>query len=190
MVALDDSMRQAYLTGMQGISIRTEETRARFFRVFVETGGCMSATCRALKMSRFAVWKWRKEDPAFDAAVTAARRMANEALEDMAIRRAMQGWIEPVYQKGERVGEIRKFDNRLLERVLEANMPEKYGRALQVSVGHGGGGQIIDVTNQAAELAAASLAIEVMATLDAPAPDKEKDAAEAAPVVGSPDDRG
>jgi hypothetical protein len=61
-------------------------------------------------------------------------RAAREAGEDYraevraseAHKRAVDGWKEPVFWKGEPVGSIRKFDNRLLEFLMKADDPAKY----------------------------------------------------------------
>lgn len=45
-----------------------------------------------------------------------------QALEDEAIRRALVGWDEDVYQMGQFVGTIHKFSDKLLERTLTGNI--------------------------------------------------------------------
>lgn len=45
-----------------------------------------------------------------------------QALEDEAIRRALVGWDEDVYQMGQFVGTVHKFSDKLLEKVLTGNM--------------------------------------------------------------------
>jgi hypothetical protein len=64
-----------------------------------------------------------------------ARREAADWLEKEAWRRAMTGWLEPVYQKGEKVGSIRRFSDQLLLRLMEANNPEKFKRHTDVTTG-------------------------------------------------------
>lgn len=45
-----------------------------------------------------------------------------QALEDEAIRRALVGWDEDVYQMGQFVGTVHKYSDKLLEKVLTGNM--------------------------------------------------------------------
>jgi hypothetical protein len=52
--------------------------------------------------------------------------LAVGALEDEALRRAVEGVEEPVYQGGKQVGVIRKYSDALLMFLLKAARPEKY----------------------------------------------------------------
>ena len=45
---------------------------------------------------------------------------------DAAHDRAVNGWLEPVYHKGEVCGHVRRFSDRLLELLLKADDPEKF----------------------------------------------------------------
>lgn len=51
-----------------------------------------------------------------------------DGLEATVINRGQYGWDEPVFWKGKVVGHIRRFDNKLLLRALEAKRPEKWKR--------------------------------------------------------------
>ena len=46
--------------------------------------------------------------------------------EETAHRRAVEGWEEPVFYKGDECGRINKIDNRLLEFLIKADNPGKY----------------------------------------------------------------
>ena len=43
--------------------------------------------------------------------------------------RAEEGWDEPVFWRGVQVGTVRRFDNRLLERMLASRDPARFGQA-------------------------------------------------------------
>ncbi len=70
---------------------------------------------------------WLKHDPTYRPRFEEADKIAIEALEDEASRRAMQGVDEPVFQGGEQVGTVRKYSDRLMEFLLRGRNPAKYG---------------------------------------------------------------
>jgi hypothetical protein len=55
-------------------------------------------------------------------------------MEDEAMRRAVDGWDEPVYQKGEQVGVVRKYSDSLLALLLRGRRPDVYRDNAQVQV--------------------------------------------------------
>lgn len=105
-------------------------------------------------------YRWL-EEPEYAKAFDLARKQAGEALEDEAIRRAYEGFDEPVvYQGGlcyakeqydEKTGKlkrgakpltVRKYDSGLLHKLLDGFLPEKYKRRGAVEVSGPGGGPI------------------------------------------------
>jgi len=71
--------------------------------------------------------------PDYRARFDAAKERSIERLESEMLRRAVDGYDEPVYGKGEgrdagvvQVGTIRRYSDRLLEVALRANRPSKY----------------------------------------------------------------
>lgn len=77
----------------------------------------------------------RKNDPAFAAAWDDAIEQATGSVELEIHRRAVEGYDEPVYQKGELVGTVTKYSDRLLELRAKALLPQKYieRRAVELS---------------------------------------------------------
>lgn len=71
-------------------------------------------------------------DPQFAVAVEAARARYVERLEAAADQRAVEGWLEPVFQLGQHVGDVRKYSDTLLLRRLEALAPERYRANVRV----------------------------------------------------------
>jgi hypothetical protein len=72
-----------------------------------------------------------------------AVEVGTQRLEDEAIRRATEGWEEPVYQRGELVGHVRRYSDALLMFLLRGRRPEVYGeRRQRVEVTGAGGGPI------------------------------------------------
>ena len=49
-----------------------------------------------------------------------------DALEDEAVRRAVEGVIKPVFHQGKRVGTLRVFSDPLLMFLLRARRPERF----------------------------------------------------------------
>ena len=104
-----------------------------FIQRLSETGN-VSAACRKAKISRARVYEVREEDELFQAAWDEALIVATEALEMEARRRAM-GYLEPVYQQGEKVGSMRKYSDTLMIFLLKAHAPEKYRDRFDVTSG-------------------------------------------------------
>lgn len=84
------------------------------------------AAANAAGISRRLIFLWREKDKAFDAACNEAHQAGIDAMEDEALRRAVQGTDRPVYQQGMLVGYVREYSDRLLEMNLKARRPEKW----------------------------------------------------------------
>lgn len=110
-------------------SDRTTHARTRGMERFVkrlaETGNITKA-CRTARVPRRTVYDWREADPAFAKLWDEAIDIATDALEAEARRRAVEGWKEPVFHQGKRVGVIRKYSDRMLEILLKGHRPEKF----------------------------------------------------------------
>lgn len=70
-----------------------------------------------------------------------------ESLEAEVHRRAVDGWDEPVYQKGEMVGLIRRHSDRMLELLIKKNIPE-YRDKVSVDASVKGGVMVVPATAQ------------------------------------------
>lgn len=107
-------------------TIRTAKRRARFLEVLSEHA-IVGRAARAAGASRSAFYRWRREDAAFAADWEEAVELGISALEDEALRRALEGEEAPVFHGGRQVGVTRKFSERLLIFMLKARRPEVYG---------------------------------------------------------------
>lgn len=106
----------------------------------------VSAAAKAAKVDRSTPYHWRETDPEFAAAWDEAVEVAVDALEAEAWRRAATGVLEPVYQKGERVGQIRRYSDTLMVTLLKAHRREKYSEKQQLE--HSGpGGEPLPATS-------------------------------------------
>lgn len=75
----------------------------------------------------------RSQDSDFDSQVQDMVELFNESLEQEAYERAMRGEATPIYNKGEHVDTIYRKSDTLLIKVLQANMPDKYGNKQQIT---------------------------------------------------------
>jgi hypothetical protein len=58
--------------------------------------------------------------------------IAGDTLEGVAFERALVGWTEPVYFRGQKCGERRRYDDALLMFWLKALKPETYGNKVRI----------------------------------------------------------
>lgn len=96
-----------------------QKTRARFLATLAgPAAGSIPDAARAVGISRGLPHAWAHRDPAFAAKMAEAKAVGElvrlDEIEAEIERRAVKGYEEPVYQKGIRVGTIRKFSDLLL----------------------------------------------------------------------------
>ena len=70
--------------------------------------------------------EWMKLDPAYKEAFEKVKELAADSLVREARRRAVDGWEEPVFQKGIQVGVTRKYSDILLMFLLKGARPHVY----------------------------------------------------------------
>lgn len=88
--------------------------------------GRISRAAAVAKICRDDHYRWLKEDSHYLALFEEARKKAIGFLEDVAVKRATRGWLEPVFYQGQATGVVRKFSDNLLMFTLKGNCPEKY----------------------------------------------------------------
>lgn len=90
-----------------------------------------SSTCRvdraavAAGIGRQTHYDWLKRDAEYREMFAEATVLASQQLLDEATRRAFEGYDEPVTVAGEKVL-VRRYSDRLMERLLEARLPEMF----------------------------------------------------------------
>lgn len=99
--------------------------KAAVIAAYKETCSVTKA-CLTADVHRRNHYDWLKFDPEYKAAFEASKDEACHALEDEAVRRAREGYDEPVFHKGEQCGVIRKYSDTLLIFLMKGAMPEKY----------------------------------------------------------------
>ena len=96
----------------------TSANRAAFVGALARCGTVVDAV-EHVGLSRQSAYNLRARDPAFARAWDAARDQARELVVDEIYSKALDGWMEDVWYKGEKVGQRRRYDPRLLMRLLE-----------------------------------------------------------------------
>lgn len=85
-------------------------------------------------MSRCVAYKMRDEDSEFRRRWEEAVDRGYDAVEDEALRRAQEGVDEPVYQGGQKVGEIRRYSDHLMTLLLRGRRSDRYRDRVQQDV--------------------------------------------------------
>lgn len=98
----------------------------RRFLASIALTGNVGISAAQIGIHRATHYVWLKEDPDYAAAFAAAMEDAADHLEAEARRRAVEGWIEPVFYRGKEVGGVRKYSDTLLIGLLKGARPEKY----------------------------------------------------------------
>lgn len=106
------------LTELQG-----EVKRTLLVERLAESGEEISVAARALNIGRSTLWEWRRDIEGFEVDLADAYRVGTEFLAGVARSRAVDGWEEPVFQQGKKIGTIRKYDHNLLQFVMRKRDP-------------------------------------------------------------------
>ena len=98
--------------------------------VYAKTGN-MSTASSASHIPRSYIKQLARKSPVFMRRLTACKEQAHDGLVSEAYRRGVEGVEEPVFGRQAdgstgKVGTIRKYSDRLLEKLLMASMPDKF----------------------------------------------------------------
>jgi len=88
--------------------------------------GNVSRACQTIGITRATAYNWRDADPEFAQRWDDAVEAGTDTIVEEIGRRAVEGWTEPVFYKGDICGEIRKYSNTLAMFLAKAHRPEKY----------------------------------------------------------------
>ena len=100
-------------------------------RLFLETlaaTGSITDAAATIGISRAALYRMRKHDADFSRRWTEALKDAVAVLADDAFERAVKGTSEPVWYKGEQIGERVRYNDRMVMFLLRSHDPKTYGR--------------------------------------------------------------
>jgi hypothetical protein len=107
------------------LSIDERVNQDRFIEFYKETGS-ITAAARKAKVNRCSIYGLRRLDPDFDKRCTEARAMGIDAMEDEAIRRAVEGDEQPVYKDGKVIGTRVSYSDLLMIFLLKGMKPDTY----------------------------------------------------------------
>lgn len=86
----------------------------------------------------------REKDSKFNEELETAKESGYDMMEDEAHRRAVKGWVEPVFYQGEQVvgpdGKpvgVRRYSDHLMKFLLTHCKPKKFNPGVKVNVGDG-----------------------------------------------------
>jgi hypothetical protein len=113
-------------------SIRTPEKEVAFLAALSGTANVARA-CDAAGIGRTTAYEWREADEDFRKRWDKALEIGIEALEDEAVRRAKEGWDEPVFYQGQQIATMRKYSDTLLIFLLKGRKPERYRERVEHS---------------------------------------------------------
>jgi hypothetical protein len=95
--------------------------------------GTLIHACQLAHVSPHTIYAWREHDETFVLRENEAQEHLTQDLEREALRRALEGFDRPVYQKGELVGYERVYSESLMNTLLRARRPDKYRENINVS---------------------------------------------------------
>lgn len=121
---------------------RTVVKKKKDFLLKLEATASITRACKLSKVPRRTVYDWIDKDPEFVVDLEESKRVAIDALQDEAVRRAFEGTVKPVYQGGKKVGKIREYSDTLMALLLKGNMPDKYKERFSGELSGQGGGPI------------------------------------------------
>lgn len=107
----------------------TPERQVAFIEALAETG-CVQQSADHVGLSHTSAYNLRRrpEAQAFRLAWDAALDFAVRRLADADLSRAIHGVPEPIFYRGEQVGERRVFDERLTQFILRTRDPARFGK--------------------------------------------------------------
>ena len=109
-----------------GLADDVENVKARVVLLSIAKGNSITQACYEAGAGRSRHNYWLKNSEAYQLAYAEAEACAVEVWEAEVKRRAYEGVEEPVYQKGQLVGFIRKYSDLLAIFHLKGARPEKY----------------------------------------------------------------
>lgn len=104
---------------------RATGKKAEFLTAYADMATVRHAAAE-VGIARQTHYKWLEADEAYRADFAHARKDAGESLEREAVRRARDGWEEPVHYQGIQTSTVRKYSDTLLIFLLKGQMPDKY----------------------------------------------------------------
>lgn len=118
----------------------SRKKRRIFLRVLAQTGKVTAAARSVGYTDTSYLQRLRRDDEEFAREWDVAVKSAANVLEEEAIRRAMEGVMEPIYYKGQCVGHKLNYSDQLMMFLMRGMDPERYrdgSRGARVNVAFG-----------------------------------------------------
>lgn len=100
--------------------------------------GVIGKACELAGVARKRYYEWLESDPDFVDGKNLAFAAFGEKLESEALRRAHDGWDEPVFYRGLMQGHVHKYSDTLLIFMMKGAMPDKYRDRIEHTGANGG----------------------------------------------------
>ena len=97
----------------------------------------ITAVRKLFGISESSLSRARAKDSNFNEAMKEAKSAGYDMMEAEAIRRAIDGWDEPVFYQGCEMGKVRKYSDKLLQFLLIHCKPKKFNPGAKISIGEG-----------------------------------------------------
>lgn len=121
---ISDSERGSACQHGRPQSVRARKAgQIRFLEAFAATG-TVTGAARKTKINRQTHKKWLDTDPEYASRFSDAKEELADDLETELRQRALEGWDEPVFHKGESVGFVRRRSDTCLVHLLNATRTE------------------------------------------------------------------
>lgn len=125
-----------------------EEDREKILRG-IEQYGSISLACqkdRTIKTRVSSIMHYAAKHKQFGEDIEIAKKVFKDSLDAELLDRALNGTMNPVFQKGEYIGDYAVKDNKLLVEVAKAKLPETYNPRVYADKNpQGGGGTTINI---------------------------------------------
>lgn len=116
----------------KALQTRTIKSQTAFLRAFAVKGIILHAA-QAAGVGRRTVQDWKRENPAFCELMAEAHEDALDEMEEEARRRGHDGVLEPVFQAGKEVGQIRRYSDHLLMMFLKGKRRESFSERTETT---------------------------------------------------------
>lgn len=107
--------------------MRTEENLELLEAALQSNCGDFYDACRQALLAPAFVRKWMADDTEVKERLSSAETVGAMQLESAAIQRAVKGYEEDVYYKGEVVGQQTKYSDPLLMHLMKGKLRDRYG---------------------------------------------------------------
>jgi hypothetical protein len=121
----------------RGIILSSATARARAFLAAYRINGSVVLSASAAGIEKSVHYRWLK-NAAYARDFASAEAEFGDMLEAVAIARARDGVLDPVFYQGKPCGAIRKYSDGLMLALLKRFKPDRYAARSEVS-GPGGG---------------------------------------------------